>query len=119
MTILEPARLTIYLCDSARFHHKPLSDVIVRRAQEAGLAGATVFRGIEGFGRGGDIHTTRILDVSDHLPIAVVLIDDEDRLRDFVAHNGDCLIDRLVILERVEIQDVPQASGLHDVTSAG
>jgi uncharacterized protein len=108
VTIREPARLTIYLCDSARFHHKPLSDVIVHRAQEAGLAGATVFRGIEGFGRDGDIHTTRILDVSDHLPVAVVVIDDEERLREFVDHNGDCLSGRLVILERVEIQSAPQ-----------
>ena len=119
MTILEPARLTIYLCDSARFHHKPLSDMIVHRAQAAGLAGATVFRGIEGFGRGGDIHTTRILDVSDHLPVAVVLIDNEDRLREFVEHNGDCLSGRLVTLERLEIQELPQPTGLHGVTSTG
>lgn len=110
MTILEPARLTIYLCDSARFHHKPLSDVIVHRAREAGLAGATVFRGIEGFGRAGDIHTTRILDVSDHLPIAVALIDDESRLRDFVDRNADCLDNRLVTLERLEVPELPQSA---------
>lgn len=108
MTILEPARLTIYLCDSARFQHKALSDVIVHRAQDAGLAGATVFRGIEGFGRGGDVHTTRILDVSDHLPIAVVLIDDQDRLRDFANRNADCLGGRLITLERIEVHELPQ-----------
>jgi PII-like signaling protein len=118
VTILEPARLTIYLCDSARFHHKPLSDVIVSRAQDAGMAGATVFRGIEGFGRGGDVHTTRILDVSDHLPIAVVLIDDEDRLRDFANHNADCLDGRLITLERIELHELPQIDGLR-VTSSG
>lgn len=116
MTILDPARLTIYLCDSARFHHKSLSDVIVHRAQEAGLAGATVLRGIEGFGRNGDIHTTRMLDVSDHLPIAVVVIDDEDRLRDFVNANADCLGGRLVSLERIEVHRVPGADDVRDIT---
>jgi PII-like signaling protein len=118
VTILDAARLTIYLCDSARFHHKSLCDVIVHRAQEAGLAGATVLRGIEGFGRGGDIHTTRILDVSDHLPIAVVLIDDEGRLRDFVKHNADCLQGRLISLERVELHQAPETT-LRDTTPTG
>ncbi len=114
MTIDEPARLTIYLCDSARFHHKSLSDVVVRRAQAAGLSGATVFRGIEGFGRGGDVHTTRILDVSDHLPIAVVIIDDAERLRAFVQGNADCLADRLVTLERIAVHQTPLRAGLTD-----
>jgi PII-like signaling protein len=119
MSILDPARLTIYLCDSARFQHKPLGDVIVRRAQAEGLAGATVLRGIEGFGRGGDIHTTRILDVSDHLPMTVVLIDDEDRLRDFVNHNADCLRGRLISLERIELHRIPETNSLRDVTPFG
>src|ERR1700734_3122523 len=84
MTTFErPSQLTIYVCDSAVHHHKALCDVIVHRAHEAGLAGATVLRGIEGFGRAGDIHTTRILDVSDHLPISIVIVDDEAKLRDF------------------------------------
>lgn len=106
MTIFDSARLTIYLCDSARFQHRPLCDVIVHRAQDAGLAGATVLRGIEGYGRAGDVHTTRILDVSDHLPIAVVLVDDEDALREFVDANADCLTGRLLCLERVELPGV-------------
>jgi PII-like signaling protein len=98
-----PRRLTIFVCDSAREHHKPLCDVIVRRAQEAGLSGATVLRGIEGFGRSGDIHTTRILDVSDHLPVSIVIIDDEAKLRDFVHHNDDLLHGRLITLDSLEI----------------
>lgn len=104
MTSLQrPSRLTIYLCDSAMHQHRPLRDVIVRRALEAGLAGATVLRGIEGFGRTGDVHTARILDVSDHLPVAVVIVDDDEKLRDFVRGNDDCLHGRLITVEPLEV----------------
>lgn len=98
-----PCRLTIYVCDSAMEHHKPLCNVIVQRAHEAGLRGATVLRGIEGFGRSGEVHTTRILDISDHLPISIVIIDDEAELRDFVRRNDDVLHGRLVTLDSLEI----------------
>ena len=104
-TFAHPCRLTIYVCDSAMHHHKPLCDAIVRRAHEAGLSGATVLRGIEGFGRSGGVHTTRILDISDHLPVAVMIVDDEARLRDFVHLNDDCIHGRLVTLEPLEIYD--------------
>jgi uncharacterized protein len=98
-----PARLTIYTCDSAMHHHKPLSEVVVRRAHEAGLSGATVLRGVEGYGRSGDIRTIRMVDVADHLPIAITIVDDERRLREFVAHNPDCLDGRLITLEELEV----------------
>jgi PII-like signaling protein len=108
-TILRPARLTIYVCYSATHHHERLYDVVVRRAREAGLSGATVLRGIEGFGRGGDIHTTRLLDVSDHLPIAITIVDDEGKLRDFLRDN-ELLDGRLVTLEPIELYgDSPRA----------
>jgi uncharacterized protein len=99
----QSSRLTVYVCDSARYQHMALSDVIVHRAHEAGLSGATVLRGVEGFGRSGDVHTTRILDVSDHLPVAIVIVDDESKLRDFVRSNDDCIHGRLVTLERLEV----------------
>jgi PII-like signaling protein len=106
-TFLRPSRLTIYVCDSAMYQHKPLCDVIVRRAHDAGLSGATVLRGIEGFGRSGDVHTARLLDVSDHLPVTIVIVDDEDELRDFVHSNDDCVHGRLVTLETLEIYRSP------------
>src|SRR6185312_11135762 len=102
-TIRQSCRLTIYVCDSATHRHERLHDVIVRRAREAGLRGATVLRGIEGFGRSGDIHTTRLLDVSDHLPTAVIIVDDEERLREFAHRNDDCFHGRLVTLESLEV----------------
>jgi PII-like signaling protein len=102
-TFTRPCRMTIYVCDTATHHHKQLCDVLVHRAHEAGLSGATVLRGIEGFGRSGDVHTIRIVDISDHLPIAVVIVDDEDKLRDFAQRNDDVVHGRLVTLEPLEI----------------
>ena len=109
-TIRRSCRLTIYVCDSATHRHERLHDVIVRRAREAGLSGATVLRGIEGFGRSGDVHTTRLLDVSDHLPVAITIVDDEGKLRDFL-HDNELLEGRLVTLEPIELYgDQPTAS---------
>ena len=102
-TFQRPCRLTIYISGSSKHHHKPLLDVIVHRAQAAGLAGATVLRGIEGHGASGDVHTIRLLDVSDRLPHTVVIFDEEGKLRDFVQHNDDCVHGWLIALEALEI----------------
>jgi len=56
----------------------------VHRAHQAGLAGASVLRGIEGYGASNHIHTTRILSLSEDLPVAIVIVDDEDRVRAFL-----------------------------------
>ena len=103
-----PCRLTVCVCDNTRFQHKAvehnaLGDVIVHRAHEAGLSGATVLRGVEGFGRSGDVHTTRILDISDHLPVAVVIVDDKSKLRDIGRSNDDCMQGRLVTIETLKV----------------
>lgn len=57
-------RLTVLIGENDRWHHRPLYDEIVQRARRAGLAGASVFRGIEGFGASSAIHTSRILSLS-------------------------------------------------------
>ena len=62
-------RLTIIVNDSDHWHHKPLFTEIVHRAHDAGLAGATVLHGVEGFGATSRIHTTRILSLSEELPV--------------------------------------------------
>ena len=62
-------RLTIFVGEDDQWHHKPLYHEVVSRARKQGLAGASVMRGIEGFGASSRIHTTRILTLSDDLPI--------------------------------------------------
>ncbi|MET9799667.1 DUF190 domain-containing protein [Streptomyces sp. NPDC006368] len=77
-------RLTVLVGESDRWHHRPLHTEIVHRAREAGLAGASVFRGVEGFGASSLIHTARLLSLSEDLPVAVVIVDSEERVRAFL-----------------------------------
>jgi PII-like signaling protein len=99
-------RLTILLGEDDQWHHHAAYHEIVRRAHAAGLAGATVFRGVEGYGANNHIHTTRILSLSEDLPVAVVIVDDEDRLRAFVAGLHELGIEGLAVLEQVEVLDL-------------
>jgi len=62
-------RLTIFIGEDDQWHHRPLYHEIVHRAHEAGLAGASVMRGIEGYGASSRIHTSRILSLSEDLPL--------------------------------------------------
>ena len=96
-------RLTIYCGESDSFGHRPLANAIVERARDEGLAGATVFRGIEGFGASNHLHTTRILSLYDDMPIVIQLVDREDRLRAFLPIIDEMLGDGLVTLEDVEV----------------
>ena len=82
MTLRGPAtRLTIMVGESDQAHHHPVYTEIVHRAHRAGLAGASVFRGIEGFGKSHHIHTTRLLSLSEDLPVAIVMVDTDENIR--------------------------------------
>ncbi len=96
-------RLTVFLGESDSYHHKPLFTEIVHRAHTAGLAGASVFRGMEGFGASSLVHTTRILSLSEDLPVAVVIVDDEERIRAFLPQLDELISEGLVILDPVEV----------------
>lgn len=96
-------RLTIFLGEDDHWHNRPLYHEIVTRAREAGIAGATVLRGHEGFGASSRIHTTRLLDLADDLPIAVVIIDTEDRVRAFLPQLDELVGEGTVVLDPVEV----------------
>lgn len=96
-------RLTVLIRANERWHHKPLYTEIVHRAHRAGLAGASVFHGIEGFGGSATIHTARILDLSDDLPCSVVVVDSEERVRAFLPELEGLVTGGLVLLEPVEV----------------
>ncbi|MFF5213089.1 DUF190 domain-containing protein [Streptosporangium sp. NPDC000396] len=115
-------RLTLLLRENDTWHHKPLYYEIVHRAHKAGLAGATVIRGIEGYGASSRIHTDRILSLSDELPVAVTIIDSEDKIRAFLPQLDELVPEGLVTLDRVEViryirHSVQQTSA--DATVAG
>jgi uncharacterized protein len=96
-------RVTVLTGENDTWHHRPLYAEIVHRARAAGLAGATVFRGIEGFGASSLIHTSRLLSLSEDLPIAVVIVDAEPRVREFLPQLDELVEEGLVILDEVEV----------------
>ncbi|MBD0841547.1 MULTISPECIES: DUF190 domain-containing protein [unclassified Streptomyces] len=96
-------RVTVFVGESDTWRHKPLYSEIVHRAHAAGLAGASVFRGIEGFGASSLIHTTRLLSLSEDLPVAVVIVDTEARVRAFLPQLDELVTEGLVILDDCEV----------------
>ena len=72
--------LRIFVGESDRWHGKPLYQAIVERVRKEGLAGATVFRGIEGFGADSRLHTARILRLSEDLPVLIEIVDSAEQI---------------------------------------
>lgn len=102
-------RLSVIIGLDDLWHHKPKYQEIVRRARDAGLAGASVWRGVEGYGASAHIHTTRLLDLADGLPVLVVIIDEESRIREFLGTVAELLTQATVTLDRVERINVSDA----------
>jgi PII-like signaling protein len=96
-------RLTVFVGEHDTWHHKPLYSEIVHRAHAAGLAGASVFRGIEGFGASSRIHTSRLLSLSEDLPVAVVVVDTEERVRAFLPQLDELVTEGIVTLDPCEV----------------
>ncbi len=96
-------RLTIFVGESDHWHHKPLFTEIVHRAHAAGLAGASVFRGVEGYGASNLIHTTRLLSLSEDLPVAIVIVDEPGRIQAFLPHLDELVHEGLVIIDDVDV----------------
>lgn len=94
-------RVTIYVDegDRAPHMHKPLYCEIVHRAHEAGLAGATAHRGVEGFGTSRQVHVNRILSLSPDLPVAVVIVDTPERIAAFLPQLQELVTDGLITVD--------------------
>ena len=100
---MEGKRLTVFVGEYDRYQHRPLADAILERAREEGLAGGTLMRGIEGFGRSGRLKTNRLLSSSDDLPIVVEIVDRADRIEAFLTTIQQMTQNALVTLEDVVI----------------
>jgi PII-like signaling protein len=96
-------RLTVFVGESDTVGHKPLYTEIVHRAHAAGLMGASVFRGIEGFGASQQIHTTRLLSLSEDLPVSVVMVDTAERIQAFLPELESLVPAGLITVEDVEV----------------
>lgn len=96
-------RLTVFVGEYDTSGHRPLATEIVHRAHQAGLAGASVFRGIEGFGASHAIHTSRILSLSEDLPLMVVIVDTPEAIEDFLPQVAPLMNQGLIVIEDVEV----------------
>jgi len=104
MTIaINPMLLRAYTDEAASCGDQLVADMIVRRAHDCGLAGATVLRGRSGYGSGSEIHAHHLFGISDNPPLVIEIVDEEDKLRGFVRQLADLRDIGLITLERVEV----------------
>ncbi len=99
----EAQLVRIFIGESDRKDGRPLYEAIVLRARELGLAGATVLRGLEGFGAASRIHTAHVLRLSDDLPIVVEIVDREERIAAFLPELDAMVSEGLVTIEKVRV----------------
>ena len=96
--------LRVYIGERDKHGHLPLYEWIIQQAREHGLAGATAFRGIEGFGAHSHLHTSKILRLADDLPIVIEIVDTKEKIDSFLPALDESILDGLVTLEQVEIR---------------
>ncbi len=95
--------LRIFLGEDDKFEHRPLYEAIVLKAREIHLAGATVIRGPMGFGHSSLIHTTKILRLSEDLPLVVEIVDSEDKINTFLPALDRMMTGGMVTLEKIKV----------------
>ena len=95
--------LRIFVGQDAKVGHRPLYEAIVMKARELHLAGATVLRGPMGFGHSSRIHTTKILRLSEDLPMVIEIVDSVDKIDRFLPILDQLMTSGLVTIERVQV----------------
>jgi PII-like signaling protein len=101
---MQARRIRIYIGERDKSSRgKPLSEAIVNEARRRGLAGATVFKGVAGFGANSLVHTAKILRLSEDLPLVVEIVDERDKLADFLTWLDGEVREGLVTAEEVEV----------------
>lgn len=95
--------LRIFIGEDDRFEHKPLYEAIVLKAREMHLAGATVLRGAVGFGHSSRLHTTKILRLSQDLPVVIEIVDTQEKIDAFLPALDAMMASGLVTLEKAQV----------------
>lgn len=95
--------LRVFIGESDRWRGAPLYEAIVLKARELHLAGATVLRGSMGFGANSRLHTSKILRLSEDLPIVIEIVDSREKIDELMTHIDGMVNEGLVTLERVQV----------------
>jgi len=95
--------LRIFIGESDKVGHRPLYEAIVLKAREAGLAGATVLRGVMGYGKNSVLHTAKILRLSEDLPMVIEIVDSLEKVEAFLPTLDGMITDGLVTLEQIRV----------------
>lgn len=99
----EARLLRIFVGESDRYGGRPLYEAIVLEARRRGLSGATAFKGFMGFGAHSRVHTAKVLQLSEDLPVMVEIVDTEEKILAFLPVLDEMVKEGLVTLEKVEV----------------
>lgn len=111
MELKEAELLRVFIGEGDRHDGRPLHEVLVEEARDAGLSGATVFRGIIGYGAHGRVHTSKILRLAEDLPLVVEIIDTEGRIEAFLGRVSELVTEGLVTVETIRYAHLPGQPG--------
>ena len=95
--------LRIFIGEADRWHGKPLYEAIILKAREMGIAGATMLRGMMGYGANSRIHTAKILRLSEDLPVVVEIVDNAEKIERLLPAIDEMVQEGLVTLENVRV----------------
>lgn len=112
----EQVLLRIFIGESDKWRHQPLSVALLERLRKEGFAGATVFHGVAGFGARSVLHTAHLLRLSEDLPIVVEVVDSEEHVERLIPILDEMVTEGLVTLEKVRV--IKYAPGKRPLASA-
>jgi len=95
--------LRVFTGESDRWHGRPLHEAIITEARSLGLAGATAWKGIAGFGANSRLHTAKVLRLSEDLPVVVEIVDAPEKIAAFLPVLSEMVTEGLVTVERAEV----------------
>lgn len=99
----EQVLVRVFIGESDKWHHRPLATALLERLRQEHFAGATVFHGVAGFGAHSVLHTTRLLRLSEDLPILIEIVDSEDRMELLTRILDEMVGEGLVTMEKVRV----------------
>lgn len=99
----EQVLVRIFLGESDRWKHRPLPDALLERLRKDGFAGATVFRGVAGFGAHSVVHTANLLRLSQDLPVVIEVVDNDEKVQQLLPILDEMVPEGLVTMEKVRV----------------